>query len=81
MNDDVARILEFLERNNIANAKDVKTFTLNEDELIVNGKKQPASLHKELKEKYIGGKGDHIIYSNSGGSKSISIQRNDPAED
>lgn len=81
MNDDVARILGFFERNNVAKAKDVKTFTLNEDELIVNGKKQPASLHKELKEKYIGGKGDHIIYSNVGGSKSISIQRNDPDED
>lgn len=81
MNDDVASILSFLENNNVANAKDVKIFTLNEDELTVNGKNQPASLHKALKEKYIGGKGDHIIYSNSDGSKTISIQRNDPGAD
>ena len=78
MNDDVEWILGFLERNKVADADDVKSFTLNEEELTVNGKKQPESLHQQLKEKYIGGKDDHIIYSNSGGSKSISINRNDP---
>ena len=78
-NDDVSAILHFLERNDVIAAKDVKDFTLNENELIVNGKKQASSLHEQLKEKYIKSKGDHIIYSNAGGSKSITIRRNDPS--
>ena len=78
-NDDVSAILHFLERNDVADAKDVKDFTLNEKELIVNGKKQSSSLHEQLKKKYIKSKGDHIIYSNAGGSKSITITRNDPS--
>ncbi|HUQ66706.1 MAG TPA: M56 family metallopeptidase [Flavitalea sp.] len=79
MNDDIAGILDFLEKNNVADAKDVKAFTLNDEELTVNGKKQLSSLHRQLKEKFLDAKGDHIIYSNSGGSKSITIKRNDPS--
>jgi hypothetical protein len=79
MNDDVSAILNFLETNKVADAKDVKEFTLNEDELTVNGKKQASSLHQQLKEKYIRSKGDHIIFSNSGGSKTITIRKNDPS--
>jgi hypothetical protein len=78
MNDDVASILEFLDENDVADAKDVKSFTLNNDELIVNGKKQSSALHQQLKDRYIKDKGDHIIYSNSNGSKTITITRNDP---
>jgi beta-lactamase regulating signal transducer with metallopeptidase domain len=79
MNDDVASILEFLEDNGVADADDVKSFTLNNDELTVNGKKQSSELHQKLKERYIKDKGDHILYSNSNGSKSITIKRNDPS--
>ena len=81
MNDDIASILEFLEENDVAEAKDVKTFTLNNEELTVNGKKQSATLHQQLKERFIGDKDDHIIYSNANGSKSITIKRNDPGKD
>lgn len=77
-NDDVSAILHFLEKNKVADVKDVKDFTLTEDELTVNGKRQASSLHEELKQKYIRSKGDHIIYSYSGGSRSIIIRRNDP---
>jgi bla regulator protein blaR1 len=79
MNDDIASILEFLEENNVADADDVKSFTLNNDELIVNDKKQDATLHQQLKERYIKGKDDRILYSNSNGTKSITITRNDPS--
>lgn len=79
MTDDVSSILEFLEENNVADAKDIKSFTLNDDELIVNGKKQESSLHQQLRERYIRDKDDHIIYSNSNGTKSITIKRNDPS--
>jgi hypothetical protein len=78
MNDDVASILEFLEDHDVADAKDIKSFTLNNDELTVNGQKQPGTLHEQLKDRYIKDSGDHIIYSNSNGTKSITIQRNDP---
>jgi hypothetical protein len=78
MNDDIASILEFLQENNVADAKDVKSFTLNYDELTVNGNKQPSALHQQLKERYIRDKEDHILYSNSNGTKSITIKRNDP---
>jgi bla regulator protein blaR1 len=78
MDDAIASILEFLEKNDVGSAKDVKSFTLNNDELTVNGKKQPSTLHQQLKEKYIRDKNDHIIYSNSNGTKSITIQQNDP---
>jgi beta-lactamase regulating signal transducer with metallopeptidase domain len=77
MDDAIASILEFLEKNDVGSAKDVKSFTLNNDELTVNGKKQPSALHQQLKEKYIRDKNDHIIYSNSNGTKSITIQQND----
>jgi bla regulator protein blaR1 len=78
MDDAIASILEFLEKNDVGNAKDVKSFTLNNEELTVNGKKQAPALHQQLKEKYIRDKNDHIIYSNSNGTKSITIQQNDP---
>ena len=77
----VSEVLNFLENNDVADVKDIKSFTLNETELIVNGKKQSSSLHQQLKEKYIGRKDDYINYSNSGGNKSISIQLNDPDSD
>lgn len=78
MNDDITSILDFLEEKNVADADDVKTFTLNNDELIVNDKKQDESLHQQLKERYIKSKEDRFLYSNSNGTKSITITRNDP---
>jgi bla regulator protein BlaR1 len=79
MDDAIASILEFLEENDVADAKDVKSFTLNNAELTVNGKKQASALHQQLKDKYIRDKDDHIIYSNSNGSKSITIKKSDPS--
>jgi bla regulator protein blaR1 len=79
MNDDIESILEFLEENNVADEDDVKSFTLNNDDLIVNDKKQDASLHQRLKERYIKSKDDRILYSNSNGTKSITITTNDPS--
>jgi bla regulator protein blaR1 len=42
------------------------SFSLNSKELIVNGVKQSAELLAKLKEKYIKGPNDHVIYSHSG---------------
>lgn len=37
-------------------------FTLNNDELIVDGKKQPSDVHETFRKKYIRNKKDHYIY-------------------
>jgi beta-lactamase regulating signal transducer with metallopeptidase domain len=79
-NDEVKSILAFIVDNNIAKANEVKSFTLNENEFVVNGQKQSSSLHEKLKKLYIESAGDHINYSKSGNSTSISIQRNKSEE-
>lgn len=78
MNDDISDILDFLEKNNVAKRDEIKSFSLNENELKVNDVKQPASLHEQLKKKYIESKGDYINYLRNGNNKTISIQRNKP---
>ncbi|MBL7698931.1 MAG: M48 family metalloprotease [Chitinophagaceae bacterium] len=78
MNDDVNDILDFLEKNNVAKRGEVKSFSLNENELRVNDVKQPASLHEQLKNKYIFSKGDYINFLQNGENRTISMQRNRP---
>lgn len=67
-------VLQFLEKNNVAKASDIMMVTLNETELIVNDKKQPASLHEQLKKKYLNKPGDHMSYLRKGESIMISTQ-------
>jgi beta-lactamase regulating signal transducer with metallopeptidase domain len=70
-------IINFLMQKNIIKSKENLSFRLDNDELIVNDEKQPASLHSELKEKYISDPGDYYDYKNAGGSTNISIRHND----
>ena len=49
------------------------SFSLNSNELIVNGKKQPAELHEKLKSKYIKSPKDHINYSSTKNSSSAEV--------
>ena len=49
------------------------SFSLNSNELIVNGKKQPAELHEQLKSKYIKSPRDHINYSSTKNSSSAEV--------
>lgn len=78
MRDDIADILIFLEKHNVAKRDEVKMFSLNESELKVNDIKQPAELHEQLKKKYIESKGDYINFLRNGKNTTISMQRNRP---
>lgn len=77
-NPEIDQVLGFLEENNVAKAKDITSFSLDQNQLVVNGKVQPAHLHEQLKNQYLGAQGDHINYMRSGNSISVSIQRNRP---
>ena len=78
MNDDVNDVLDFLEKNNVAKRGEIKSFSLNENELRVNNEKQASSLHEQLKEKYIFSKGDYFNFVQNGENRTISMQRNRP---
>lgn len=79
-NNEMNEVLQFLEKNNVARVSEITMVTLNENELIVNDKKQPASLHEQLKKKYLNKTGDFITYLRKGESVMISMQvhRQDP---
>jgi hypothetical protein len=72
-NDAVTDIINRLVDAGIVNDRNQLSFTLNNEELVVNGKKQAASLHAELKSKFIKNKKDHYIYKTDGHSTSTDI--------
>jgi K+ transporter len=72
-NDAVTEIINRLVEAGIVTDRNQLSFTLNNEELIVNGKTQPASLHAELKAKFIKNKKDHYIYKTDGHSTSTDI--------
>ncbi len=74
MMDDVIGNLQ--EEGVIKDAENI-SFSLNDNELVVNGVKQSETLHQKLKDKYLQSAGDNISYSRSGDSKNshISIQK------
>ena len=74
-NGEVNSIIYDLTKNNVITTGNDLSFSLNNKELIVNGKKQPGNLHQSLKEKYLQKPGDHIRYSKKGGSTSININK------
>lgn len=61
-------IIEDLIEEKIIMSRDNLSFTLNNEILKVNGVIQSKELHEKLKDKYIKGKKDHVIYSKHGGS-------------
>ncbi|MES1219871.1 MAG: hypothetical protein ABUT20_30500, partial [Bacteroidota bacterium] len=74
-NDEIEDIIDILSDAGVVKDKHDLSFTLNFNELIVNGKKQEKSLYNMLKEKYIKGKKDHYIYKTNGHSTSTDISK------
>jgi beta-lactamase regulating signal transducer with metallopeptidase domain len=72
-NDAVTDIINCLVDAGIVTDRNQLSFTLNSEELIVNGKKQAAGLHAELRSKFIKNKKDHYIYKTDGHSTSTDI--------
>ena len=74
-NDDVSRIISDLNNQKLVADPDNFSFSLNNKELIVNGKKQPAEIYQQFKEKYIQNSGDRFNYSKKGSTTNITINR------
>jgi bla regulator protein blaR1 len=70
----IAPVIEDLANENVIQDKNDLSFTLNNDELIVNGIKQPAELHRKLREKYIRNPKDQFIYTQKNDTRSMTIQ-------
>jgi bla regulator protein blaR1 len=64
----ISSIIDDLIDAKVITDRDNLSFTLNSEVLKVNGVVQSEELHAKLKEKYAGGKKDHVIYSKHGGS-------------
>lgn len=62
-NKTITNIIIDLKDDNIIENDDEISFSLNNDELVVNGVKQPEALHVKLKERYLKQAKDHVIYS------------------
>ena len=57
----------------IGNRDELKSLLLSDDELTVNGVKQPDSTHKKFRSKYLKGERTKISYRNSDGFRGMSI--------
>nr|MBA3675666.1 M56 family metallopeptidase [Chitinophagaceae bacterium] len=62
----VENILNVLKGASIIKGKEGTTFKLTHSELVVNGLKQSADLHQQLKQKYIYNPGDFYTFTSSG---------------
>ncbi|MEP7229820.1 MAG: M56 family metallopeptidase [Ginsengibacter sp.] len=56
-------ISDLIEEGIIQNESDLSSYKLSNDELIVNGTKQPDAIHKKFKEKYSTGKDRVLMYN------------------
>jgi beta-lactamase regulating signal transducer with metallopeptidase domain len=74
-NSEVNAIINELMDKKIITDKSSLSFTLNDHELIVNGKTLDANFHQKLKAKYINKPGDFFTYNRQGGSTSTTIHR------
>jgi len=74
-NDDVGRIISDLNNQKLVSDPDNFSFSLDNKELIVDGKKQPAEIYQQLKEKYLQNSGDRFNYSKKGSTTNITINR------
>lgn len=75
-NDEIHSILETLDEEGVIEDQENVSFTLNDEELIVNGRRQSNSLHEQLRERYIHSRGDTFIYEKNGNSTKTTINRN-----
>ena len=74
--DEIAGIIEILEEEEIIDSRERISFTLTEDNFIVNGRRQSTDLHERLKDRFIEKSGDHISYFKDGNTTRTTIQRN-----
>jgi len=73
--EEIPGIISELKYNKLVDDTENLSFTLNSKELVVNGKKQSAEVHRQFKEKYLDKDGDYFIYKRKGNSISTSINK------
>jgi hypothetical protein len=66
-------IIEDLKKEGIVTITNPLSFSLNDKELIVNGKAQPTEVLKKFREKYVANPSNTYTYSKQGGTTSTSI--------
>jgi hypothetical protein len=71
----VEGILAVLKAANVIKGKEGTTFNLTNNELLVNGVRQPNQLHQELRQKYIYKPGDFINFYSDGKRTDIGTHR------
>ncbi|MEP7141489.1 MAG: M56 family metallopeptidase [Ferruginibacter sp.] len=59
-------IADFIKENLIKDKKELFSYKLSNEELIVNGVKQPDAIHQRFKDKYVSGNNRTMQYNNSG---------------
>jgi len=70
-----AIILDMVDRGLISAKIDLRSFTLDNNGLIVNGVKESDEVFAGFKEKYVKDASDHYIYSHDGGSTTIDVRQ------
>jgi hypothetical protein len=70
-----AIILDMVDRGLISAKIDLRSFTLDNNGLIVNGVKESDEVSTSFKEKYVKDASDHYIYSHDGGSTTIDVRQ------
>ena len=70
-----AIILDMVDRGLISAKIDLRSFTLDNNGLIVNGVKESDDISTSFKEKYVKEASDHYIYSHDGGSTTIDVRQ------
>jgi hypothetical protein len=68
-------IIEMLRDKGLVTESDDISFSLDDKELIVNGKKQPEEIFESFKHEFLYNSDDYIKYSKHGGTESTSINR------
>ncbi|HEU4471876.1 MAG TPA: M56 family metallopeptidase [Flavisolibacter sp.] len=71
----ISAIISDLVRLGLVENADALAFTLNEKELIVNGVKQPSSIHLQMKERYIDHPSDFFKYNRAGNSIQVTVNQ------
>src|SRR5215203_6920 len=74
-NNEINSIISDLFQDKVVADSERLSFSLNNNELIVNGTRQPKELHQSLKKKYLRSPGDHFNYSKNGGTTNITINK------
>ncbi len=70
-----AIIVELVDRGLVSAKVDLRSFSLDNNGLVVNGLKQSDAVFASFKEKYVRDATDHYVYSHDGGSTTIDVRQ------